>query len=58
MVVVCLSFQSIAQIKPEIIALVTIGIFGFKDWIAPADSPKVKTSRQHQADPVMVLDRL
>jgi 4-amino-4-deoxy-L-arabinose transferase-like glycosyltransferase len=40
-------------IEPEIIVLVTIGIFGFKDSIAPADSPKVKTSRQHQAEPVM-----
>jgi hypothetical protein len=40
-------------IEPEIIVLVTIGIFGFKDWIASADSPMVKTSRRHQAEPVM-----
>jgi 4-amino-4-deoxy-L-arabinose transferase-like glycosyltransferase len=40
-------------IEPEIIVLVSIGIFRFKDWIASSDSPKVKISRQPQAAPVM-----
>jgi hypothetical protein len=40
-------------IEPQIIVLVTIGIFGFKDRIASADSPEVTTSRQYQAEPVM-----
>jgi 4-amino-4-deoxy-L-arabinose transferase-like glycosyltransferase len=40
-------------IEPQIIVLVTIGIFGFKDRIASADSPEVTTSRQYHAEPVM-----
>jgi hypothetical protein len=40
-------------IEPQIIVLVAIGIFGFKDWMASAGSPEVTTSAQHQAEPVV-----
>jgi hypothetical protein len=40
-------------IEPQIIVLVAIGIFGFKDWMAAAGSPEVTTSAQHQAEPVV-----
>jgi hypothetical protein len=40
-------------IEPQIIVLVAIGIFGFKDWIATAESREVEDARPYQAGPVM-----
>ena len=40
-------------IEPEIVILVTIGLVGFKDWTASADSQEVEDFRQRQPEPLM-----
>jgi 4-amino-4-deoxy-L-arabinose transferase-like glycosyltransferase len=40
-------------IEPEIIVLVAIGIFGFKDRIASVESREVEDAERYQAGPVM-----
>jgi hypothetical protein len=40
-------------IEPQIVALVTIGLFGFRDGTASADSLEVEDFRQRQPEPLM-----
>jgi 4-amino-4-deoxy-L-arabinose transferase-like glycosyltransferase len=40
-------------IEPQIVILVTIGLFGTRDWTASADSQEVEDFRQHQLEPLM-----
>jgi 4-amino-4-deoxy-L-arabinose transferase-like glycosyltransferase len=40
-------------IEPQIVILVTIGLFGFRDWTASAHSQEVEDFRQHQPEPLM-----
>jgi hypothetical protein len=42
-------------IEPEIVILVTIGLVGFRDWTASADSQKVENFRQCQREPLMAV---
>src|SRR3984893_7314950 len=40
-------------IEPQIVILVTIGLFGLRDWTATAHSQKVEDFRQRQPEPLM-----
>jgi hypothetical protein len=40
-------------IEPQIVILVTIGLFGIRDWTASADSQEVEDFRQSQPEPLM-----
>jgi 4-amino-4-deoxy-L-arabinose transferase-like glycosyltransferase len=40
-------------VEPQIVILVTIGLFGFRDWTASADSQEVEDFRQGQPEPLM-----
>jgi 4-amino-4-deoxy-L-arabinose transferase-like glycosyltransferase len=40
-------------IEPQIVILVTIGLFGLRDWTASAHSQEVEDFRQHQPEPLM-----
>jgi 4-amino-4-deoxy-L-arabinose transferase-like glycosyltransferase len=41
-------------IEPQIVILVTIGLFGIRDWSGAASSDSVEDSRQYQLEPQMV----
>jgi hypothetical protein len=40
-------------IESQIVILVTIGLFGFRDWTASADSQAVEDFRRGQPEPLM-----
>ena len=40
-------------IEPQIVILVTVGLFGFRDWTASAHSQEVEDVRQCQPEPLM-----
>jgi hypothetical protein len=40
-------------IEPQIVILVTIGLFGFRDWTGSAESQEVEDFRERQPEPLM-----